>query len=366
MRTAFSVRAAALLLLAALLWAGLGAPLTGSEWADVPARAERALLRVPAQGLRVWRCWLAFPAASVRVGTPDLNGGLALKVWDDARHAAAYLPLEDYVLGAVAAEMPVSYDPEALKCQAVAARTRALWSCVALGGSGCARHPDCDLCTDSACCQGYAAPEVRRLRWGDAYAVYAARLDRAVSDTAGELLTYDGLPIEMLYHACSGGMTEDAEAVFAHALPYLRSVPSPGEESSSGYASEAVFTRREAADRLLAAFPDCGVTADSLPGALERVSSTASGRVRSARVGSVTVTGPQLRRALGLQSAWFTWDADDDALTFHVRGYGHGVGMSQAGAQAMAASGSDYRAILAHYYPGAALTVLHDPAASGE
>lgn len=366
MRTAFSVRAAALLLIAALLWAGLGAPLSGSEWADVPARIDRALLRLPAQGQRVWRCWLAFPAASVRVGPVDIRGTLTLKLWDNDRGAAIYLPLEEYVLGAVAAEMPVSYDPEALKCQAVAARTRALWSCIALGGSGCANHPGCDLCTDSACCQGYASPQVRRLRWGDASDVYARRLEQAVADTDGELLTYDGLPIEMLYHACSGGMTENAEAVFAHALPYLRSVQSPGEESSSSYTSEAVFTRAEAADMLLAAFPDCGVTAESLPGALELVSSTGSGRVRNARVGSVTVTGPELRQALGLRSSWFTWDADDDALVFHVRGYGHGVGMSQAGAQAMAASGSGYRAILAHYYPGTTLAVLHDPAASGE
>lgn len=254
--------------------------------------------------------------------------------------------------------MPAQYHPQALRCQAVAARTRAAAQRRSNGGSGCARHPDCDLCTDSACCQGWLSENARRTRWQEAFDQYEQRTRSAVSDTASEVLTYHGLPAEILYHACSGGMTEDAAAVFSHSVPYLVSVDSPGEEGYSGFASDTVMTLEEAAARLLAAFPDCGVTPAELPGALRLRSSTASGRIEQIDVGQTSVTGAQFRRALGLRSTLCTWDAADGLMTFHTLGYGHGVGMSQAGAQAMAASGSGYRQILSHYYPGTQLVHL--------
>ena len=157
------------------------------------------------------------------------DSGLTLRVYFADAEEIRLLPLEDYVFGALAAEMPANYAPEALKCQAIAARTRAVAQSRAFGGNGCVRHPDCDICTDSACCQAYQTDAQLHARWGSEYVVLRARIDRAVRATDGLLLTSDGLPIEVLYHACSGGKTEDAAAVFASAKPYLVSVDSPGE-----------------------------------------------------------------------------------------------------------------------------------------
>lgn len=161
-----------------------------------------------------------------------LDSGLTLRVYFADAEEIRLLPLEDYVFGALAAEMPANYAPEALKCQAIAARTRAVAQSRAFGGNGCVRHPDCDICTDSACCQAYQTDAQLQARWGSEYVVLRARIDRAVRATDGLLLTSGGLPIEVLYHACSGGKTEDAAAVFASAKPYLVSVDSPGEEGT--------------------------------------------------------------------------------------------------------------------------------------
>lgn len=295
----------------------------------------------------------------------SLDSGLTLRVYFADAEEIRLLPLEDYVFGALAAEMPANYAPEALKCQAIAARTRAVAQSRAFGGNGCVRHPDCDICTDSACCQAYQTDAQLQARWGSEYAVLRARIDRAVRATDGLLLTSGGLPIEVLYHACSGGKTEDAAAVFASAKPYLVSVDSPGEEGYAGFRADTSFSCEEAADLLLRAFPGCGVTADTLPSAIRLQSTTASGRVATLLVGSQTVRGADFRKALSLRSTYFTWEADGDRIVFHTVGYGHGVGLSQAGAQAMAADGADFAEILAHYYPGTQLTRMDKTGFSG-
>ena len=361
MRYGISNKLAAGLLVCSILWTAAGAPLTAEDWNGLPSHVVVAWNQAPAHAARMIRCWLAFPdarAAAEAIALPQ--EGMTISVWDSDRDVALSMPLEAYVLGAAAAEMPASYHPEALKSQAIAARTRAAWSCMALGGCGCPSHPQCDICTDSACCQGYLTLSDMHTKWGDDTAHWLDRIAEAAKATAGQILTYDGLPIEVMYHACSGGQTEDAAAVFKQFVPYLKSVASPGEESFRLYQSEVIYLRDEVADMLCAAFPDSGITAETLPGALELLSSTDSGRIRQVRIGNTTVSGGDLRKALGLNSAMFTWDADDASITFHVRGYGHGVGMSQAGAQAMAASGSTCGQILAHYYPGTVLTKLPD------
>lgn len=356
MKRSPSLHLCALLLLLSILWVTLGAPLHAVEWRDIPLRLERFLLQLPSHTHAVWQNWLMHGASSAALAERPLSG-LTLHVWREAA-AQEEIPLEDYVAGVVAAEMPARYGAEALKCQAVATRTRAVFSCRALGGNGCAAHADCDLCDDAACCQGYRDFASRAAAWGSEASVMEARIISAVRATAGEILTYDGLPIEVLYHACSGGRTEDAAAVFAQAVPYLVSVDSPGEEGYDGYTATARLTLSEAAEQLEHAFPGCGVTAEGLPGQLRLQSTTASGRVDTLLVGMQTVTGHAFRQALGLRSTFITWDADDTAIVFTTRGYGHGVGMSQAGAQAMAAQGTEYADILNHYYPGAVLSRL--------
>ena len=363
-----SLRLCKLMLILACLWTLCGAPLTAAQWENVPMQLRRLAVQWPGRMRQVLLLWHS-PAQSVISGAmaETRQVDLTLNVWDVKAQAVRRISLETYVQGVVAAEMPAAYAPEALRCQAVAARTRAVFGCRSLGGNGCTTHPECDICTDSACCQGYLTGAEQRAKWGGEYAACFSRTESAVRATAGQILTWDGMPIQVLYHASSGGMTEDAQAVFSQALPYLVSVESPGEEHASCYSADTTYSREEAAALLADAFPGCGVTAEGLPGQLRLQSSTASGRIATILVGTQTVTGQAFRRALKLRSALVTWDAEGDTITFHTLGYGHGVGMSQAGAQAMAASGSRYADILAHYYPGTRLSLLpmlHDEDAS--
>lgn len=292
------------------------------------------------------------------VPVPSAPEEMLLTVYLHAEQRSCQMALETYVLHATAAEMPANYAPEALKCQAVAARTRAAAQCRLLSGSGCKRHPDCDICTDSTCCQGYLDDDALRERWGGSYPQLFARVSQAVQQTRGLILCFEGMPIEMLYHASSGGRTEDSAAVFSTQLPYLVSVDSPGEEGYRGYTADTTFSCDDAAALLLSAFPNCGITADTLPSALRLQTSTASGRVATLLVGNQVVSGSDFRRVLGLRSTYITWESHGDTLTFHTTGYGHGVGLSQAGAQAMAADGAGFRDILLHYYPGTQLASM--------
>ena len=364
-----SLRLCRLLLLLACLWTLCGAPLTAEQWAAVPLQLRRLALQLPGRMRHVMLHWHT-PAKSVisQAAAETRQVELTLNVWDTQARVIQPIGLEDYVQGVVAAEMPAAYASEALKCQAVAARTRAIYSCRSLGGNGCATRPDCDICTEAACCQGYLTAAEQQAKWGGEYAACLSRTESAVRATAGQILTYDGLPIQVMYHASSGGMTEDAQAVFSEALPYLTSVESPGEEHASCFSADTTYSLKEAATKLEDAFPGCGVTADGLPGQLRLQSTTASGRIATVLVGTQTVTGQALRHALNLRSTLITWDAEGDTITFHTLGYGHGVGMSQAGAQAMAAAGSKYTDILAHYYPGTQLSllpILHEENLSG-
>lgn len=247
---------------------------------------------------------------------------------------------EAYVTGVVAAEMPAIYEMDALRAQAVAARTY-------LAANHCASHPEADVCDNSRCCQAYLDEDARRARWGADHALYEARVAQAAEDTRGEIMTYAGEPILALYHAVSGGHTEDVERVFSEPLPYLRGVSSPGEESSSNYATTQFFSFDEL-DRLLGAHD---------PVILER---SASGRVQLLRVGEREMDGRMLRGILGLKSTCFSITILDGAVRIDQLGYGHGVGMSQTGAQAMALAGEDYQTILKHYYTGIGLSRLGD------
>ncbi len=362
-------RFAALLLGLTLLWRMLGAPVTGEDWANLRVPLWQARVLLPGRMARVLRLWAIRapdePAAEPSLLTADADpdasalralagNTLTLTVWDGKRLRS--MGLEDYVCGVVAAEMPASYHIEALKAQAVAARTRAIYQCRLYGGAGCSSHPEADVCTDSAHCQGYATVADGQALWGAEYSLYRERVAQAVRETAGLLLTYEGKPIEVFYHAISGGHTEDAQAVFAQARPYLIGVQSDGEEGARGFREDKTFTQAECVRLLNDAFPDARLTEEDFFSQFEVTSHTESGRARSVRVGDSVQTASDVRAALGLRSTWFTISLDATTVTFHQQGYGHGVGMSQAGANAMASDGATYEAILAHYYQGAALT----------
>lgn len=251
------------------------------------------------------------------------------------------MDLEDYISRVVLGEMPASFESDALKAQAVAARTYTL-QCVRDGD----RHPDGAVCTDYRCCQEYVEPEVYLEAGGTQKSV--DKVFRAVEQTRGEVLRYDGELIYATYFASSGGSTEDAQEVWGQAFPYLTVVSSP--EPESAYDGEQVrFTSSEFQQRL-------GVELQGNPTDwFGKVTYTAGEGVDLMRIGARLYSGVELRRIFGLRSTIFTVTATKDSVTFETMGYGHRVGLSQYGADAMAASGETYDRILNHYYPGTSL-----------
>lgn len=302
------------------------------------------VLGIPA-GLVGIREWTGLPDG----GSPAAD--LPVRVWVDAERRLRVMSLEDYVRGVVAAEMPASFHPEALKAQAVVARTYTVRRLRALGGPGCPAHPEADVCTDPRTGQAFATPELLRRKWGPLrYLYYLQKIAAAVDATRGLILTYGGAPADAVYHAASGGRTEDAVAVWGRAVPYLVSVPSPYETSP-----RLTRTVRVSLDRLAErlGLDRDAVAAAARAGTLIRVTRTsATGRVLRVRVAGREFTGADLRQRLDLPSTLFRATVEGDAVVFQVRGYGHGVGMSQYGADGMARRGADFRAILRHYYPG--------------
>lgn len=251
------------------------------------------------------------------------------------------MELEEYIRRVVLAEMPADFEPDALRAQAVAARTFA-WKVAVTGG----KHGDGSVCTLFSCCQGYLEPGQYLQSYGTPADL--EKITAAVQATAGLIVTYQGAPIEASYFSSSPGQTEDAAAVWGSARPYLIAQDSPEE----GTQQQAVFSRAYLEKTL-------GVSLD------ERTESwftdwtyTPGKGVDTVKIGSRAFTGIQLRQLLGLRSTVFTASIEHDAAVFTVRGFGHRVGMSQYGADAMAAQGSGFREILGYYYPGTELTKI--------
>ena len=248
--------------------------------------------------------------------------------------------MDDYLVGVVLAEMPASFEIEALKAQAVAARTYARKA----GETG-GKHGDGSVCMRAGCCQAYITEEDYLSKGGTLAGIEKIR--SAVNETRGLVLTYDGELIEATYFSCSGGRTEDAAAVWGTDFPYLRAVTSPGEETADGFVDAASFTPQEFQNAL----------GTNLEGKTEswfgETTYTDGGGVEKMEIGGRIYTGTQLRSLLKLRSTAFSVSvSDENIITITTKGYGHRVGMSQYGADAMAVSGSSYEAILAHYYPG--------------
>ena len=251
--------------------------------------------------------------------------------------------LEQYLVGVVLAEMPANFEDEALKAQSVVARTYTLKNV-----EGAGKHGDGSICTDSQCCQAYISVMDYLERDGTGESVNKVR--SAVSATAGEVLVYEGQLIEATYFSCSGGITEDAQAVWGTDYPYLKSVVSPGEEEAAVFTDTVSFSGAQFQERL-------GVTLSGNPRDwFGDVSYTAGNGVDVIMIDGERYEGKDLRKLLGLRSTNFVVETDEDQILFHTKGYGHRVGMSQYGADAMAVNGCTYEEILAYYYQGTELT----------
>ena len=257
------------------------------------------------------------------------------------------LPLDKYLWRVVAAEMPASFEPEALKAQAVAARTYTMSKMERTSET----HPDADVCTDITCCQAYITPEQAAVNWGDNAQAYTEKISAAVSDTDGMAALYQGQPIQAVFFSSAAGKTVDAVEVWGNSVPYLTSVDSPEGEEVPNYHSNVTVPLEEFKSKLLAQYPGADLSGDP-SGWFQNVVPNSAGGVETVDVGGVTVSGTALRTLFALRSTSFTVSADADGVTFSVTGYGHGVGMSQYGANALAKQGKNYVEILTWYYTG--------------
>lgn len=251
--------------------------------------------------------------------------------------------LNDYLTNVVLREMPADFESEALKAQAVVARTYTLHKTTA------PKHGQAVVCTDPGCCQGFCSQEEYLRNGGTEQDI--KKVQQAVLQTDELVITYDGRLIEATYFSCSGGKTEDALAVWGTDVPYLQSTESPGEEGTAFYTDTVKFTAAEF-NRLLG-----GHLTGPAETWLEEVTYTKGGGVSTMTLCGKTFQGTDLRQMLGLRSTAFMLTAIGDSVTITTKGYGHRVGMSQYGADAMAVAGSNFVQILAHYYKGTVLEV---------
>ena len=274
----------------------------------------------------------------------EIDSARTLRVLDG--DTVTEMSFSDYLQGVLRAEMPASFQEDALRAQAVAARTYTYYK-MSSGGN----HGDtADICTDHSCCQAFLGKEKAADNWGKNAERYEAKIENAVSATDGQVMLYGGAPILAVFHSSSAGETWNSGEVWAQDLPYLQSVSSPEGEGVPNYYSTVELTEAEFREKFLAARPEADLSGPASGWIRDPVMDGV--HVESVTIGGVSVSGPSVRSIFGLRSASFTAEAGDGKITFYVTGYGHGVGLSQYGANAMAEAGSTWREILEHYYTG--------------
>lgn len=266
-------------------------------------------------------------------------------VFDITSGKVMEMPMKDYLVGAVMAEMPAAYEPEALKAQAVAAYTYALRREKLENENPTSELMGAAISNDSTKFQAFFTPEQGKAFYGTAYDEYRSKIEAAVDAVYPEALFYEDEPIAAAFHSISCGKTEDSAEVWEAAFPYLVSVNSEWDNEAPTFYSENEFT----ADEIKAAFPDSGLDKS---GTVSVDSLTIGGYAKRVTIGGKTYSGQEVRTALGLRSSAFTisYNEGSGIYTFSVKGSGHGVGMSQYGANCLAKEGKNYREILEHYY----------------
>jgi len=283
----------------------------------------------------------------------DKDDSILITSLNVSTNKVSTVPLETYLTGVLAAEMPASYEIEALKAQAVAARSYILSKI----GKENATHPDAVICTDSTHCKAWISEEDAKAKWKSSEQKENwEKLESAVNSTKGEYMTYDHQVIEAFFFSSSGGKTENSEDVWGGSRPYLKSVESYGDSISPDNTSTVTLSYTQFSEKLK---PYLDNTADTAsPISIGEITRTEGGSVATICIGGKTFKGTEIRSIFGLKSANFTIAASPSNVTFTVKGYGHGVGMSQKGANYMAQSGKNYEEILSHYYTDIQITSL--------
>ncbi len=270
------------------------------------------------------------------------DAAVEVAVFRSAQSRVDRLPLDQYLVGVVASEMPAEFELEALKAQAVTART---YYVKQLAEGGTANLPEGAQMTDTEAHQVFKNTEELKQIWGKDYSWKMDKIAEAVRATDGQILTYKGEPITATFFSTSNGYTENSEDYWKNEFPYLRSVESPWDVGTPKYTSKtkmavSVFERK------------LGIKLGGAGEIGKITERTAGQRVSKVEIGGKTLTGKQVREKLGLRSSDFTWSISGNEVVIETKGYGHGVGMSQYGANGMAAKGKNYQDIVKHYYQG--------------
>jgi len=280
-----------------------------------------------------------------------LEGKELIKIYNTKTKSIEQMELEEYIKGVVAAEMPAAFHIEALKAQAIASRTYALKRIESFKDG----HPDhigAPLCT-GVHCQAYLTLEELGDVHGEGWITeYWPKIIKAVDETKSIVITYEGELIDALYHSTSGGMTEDSENVFATAKPYLRSVPSPNEESSPKFKTKTTMSFDDFVKKIQELVPNIKITKKNVTQMIKVADKSETGRIKKLIIGDKIIEGRDFREAFNLNSTNFKISLIGDNIEIETLGNGHGVGMSQWGANAMAKNGSTCEEILKHYYVG--------------
>ncbi len=255
--------------------------------------------------------------------------------------------IDDYLCNVVSAEMPADYELEALKAQAIVARTYTIYKVQNK------KHENADICDDSTCCQAWVSKENRLERWEETKREENwNKIQQCVNETKGKIITYNNQPINAFFHANSGGTTELPVNVWGGSgLPYLQVVQTAGEEGYTQYSSEVDLTQEELINKLKTKYEDIQIDFNNDED-VKIIEHTDSNRVKTVKFGNHELSGVETRTLLGLKSTNFEIKKENNQIKFLVKGYGHGVGMSQTGANTMAKQGNNCEEIIKHFYVG--------------
>lgn len=253
--------------------------------------------------------------------------------------------LEQYLYHVVSAEMPADFELEALKAQAVVARTYTLFK------AQNKKHENADICDESTCCQAWISKEDRLARWEEGKRESNwQKIEQCVQETRGKIVTYNKEPINAFFHSNSGGRTELPVNVWGGSdFPYLQVVETAGEEGYSQYASEVELSKEELLEKLKEKYADIQIDF-AKDEEIKILEYTDSNRVKTVQFGNHQLSGVETRTLLGLKSTNFEISKEAETIKFEVKGYGHGVGMSQTGADTLAKQGKNYEEIIHHFY----------------
>lgn len=277
---------------------------------------------------------------------------IKIMVFNAAEGELQEMNLEEYVLGVLAGEMPSEFHIEALKAQALAARTYTLMRTRAFGGEGCEKHPEADVCTDPAHCQAYKDPKAIKFNY--------EKYKEAVQDTMGEVIVYNDALIDAVFHSTSGGKTENSEDVWSSKVPYLRSVISEYEENSPKLITKKEIKVNEFIAAMEKLDSEIKLSSKNIKSQIKIIDRSEGGRITRIEIGGKVVSGTAVRGALGLNSSNFNISYSGNIMLFTVTGNGHGIGLSQYGADGMGRNGSLYTDIIKHYYQGVEIIKIEE------